>query len=289
METPDGGLSLPFIASSRFGLGMGAISTSGDPFTVLSGAFGQHSKKISKQKLEASYTAILATPSAYSSPFDNKKKPTFPCVAEFASLVKDLHHEWVLYENGTAVPLNPEFEPIHSIEEFAACFCDYPFHRVKFELYQELASRYIALENLPPEVKEKASKATRQLLEDGYPVPGVNSDRYMFLRGNMGLTWLVDDMEELANYECRRTTDDELAQGGLDKGHVIWTVADPQIEEHLTSQPLTITSLTEPTPRPPPGDYYRCVMSAGVEDRRLDYMLPKVIGALSTEGNLTMF
>jgi len=300
MATSKCDLSLPFIRSACFGLGVGVISTSPDVSAVLGGVFGLgkgDEAVISSAELEQHRSAAAKKADA-AQPV--KSVDGIPGVAAFAEMVRLERCEWVVYQQGTAVRLAGGVEPIRSLDEFAASFGSYyPFHRVKQGLHENLMTCWLLHERL---AKEKALRATRSLLAAGYPVPGVSADHYTFVKGAMSVTWVVDEKKApLGDYlGSRWASREEMALLGITSGPAVGEyeageqvgirtiVEEPRVDKQLLKGPLTIAVLDLPPQRPTEEQIYRSSAAHGIENRRLDYMFPVPVAVISPEGKIAL-
>lgn len=284
---------LPFINSPNFGSGLGVLSMAQTPTGILSRVFGSQSfENVTESGLlnhrgeaeddissgEAEWRKLMRGESR-----DRTQR--------IAGIVRGLKREWMIFMHGTAVPLDPNVSTIASFKQFAGAFCGYPFHRVLEDPHKELMKCCLRTKAIfSDELRDKAFKAVRQLLNAGYPMPGC-SDRYIFMpQDDVGVVWVVDDNIALGNctYKRRDSTTEErsLVSGAFsESADRIPTIDDPTIDSRLARSPLTIVFLDlSKTPSVRRSDIYYGASEHGIEKRRLDYMFPLPIAWISSEG-----
>lgn len=303
MEPVIGLTMLPHVLSSKFGLGIGVLSTGQSASDAMASAFG-HKRNRNTVSVPGLVAKLPLAEKMLQEEREQKGKTSaIGCefATKFADLLRGTNCEWVVFDSGTAVPLNDaSVKPIHTIAEFAHAFRAYPFHRFRSDPSDMLAKCFLHGSRIEPvEARIKASRATRILLDAGYPMPGCNADRYVFLpHQDMALVWMVDDPLVLSEYARRQATPEESAlmarEHDPDYAKSIPTIVDEQFEEHMLRSPLTLVLLNHVIHANliPPDNrmaLYHAGSDCGAEGRRLDFMLPTPVALVSTTGQVTMF
>jgi len=289
--------TLPFVASPRLGTGMGVLSMSGDAHGVMSKMFDarEDERRITAKGLRASRGDAERAIAAKGAQWAALRETQYRVTAERAAdVLRGFGQEWIVFQFGTAVSLMDGSSPLRSFEEIAEAYHDYPFRRVLDDPHagvMECCLRTMALSD--PTVREKASRGVKQLLHDGYPTPGSNGDRYVFVpRRDVGVVWVIDEHETLASHKTRPSSDEVRALLGYTltdaTSKKIPTIDDPTFDERLKRGPLTIAILDEAS-APDRVAAYRVASDQGMENRRLDYMFPVPIALISVDGKTTLF
>jgi hypothetical protein len=274
MDTSTSRTYLPFIRSPIFGLGVGIISSNGAP--KLEGC------QISADRIVAQCDAIKAQDMIIA---PSKISVSIQYFADLVRNLPQLIQGWIIFNEGTCVPLLKCFRAMTDIREFAAQLDDYPIHRIadQDELYKDLAACYMRANT---GAKRDEVMTAIRILSIYYPG---DVDRWVFMcatkgGGVIGMTWIPPRDINVANFGA--VYDESSAvESGIQSDVKIPTVRNVCIEQLIFMSPISLCAIDA---RENNSNVICAIDARGLEARRLDYMLPIAIAHISLAGEITL-